>query len=106
MFRETMERLTPEQMEPYKKKAADLLKVPVESIRSHQWDEIFPNTGGPSRKRGGIVGHAFSWFEILGFESQETEAKVKCSYRGEEVWDLWDGNPDKSSWNSKNPFEQ
>ena len=106
MFRETLQRLTPEQIEPYKLKAARLLNVSPDSITASQWDEQFSNTGGPSRNKGAVVGRAFSWFEVLGFESSETQAKVKCCYLPTETWDVWNGVLDAGPWNRENPFAE
>lgn len=88
--------------------AADILGVDADRLIITRWDETFPNTGGPSRDAGVVVGRAFTGFEVMGFEGTSTMRKIKCCVFPHQpqknVWDEWSGTPGDHAW-SKEAFD-
>ena len=84
------------------RQAAEILGVPTADVFVHAWDEMFPNTGGPARQRGMVVGQAFTPFEVLGFEADAAARKIKCCVYPHNlernVWENWSGTPDDHVW--------
>lgn len=104
MHKESVIKPKKEEIEKYKSIAATQFEVDSDSIKVEFWEEIFPNSAGPTRKRGGMAAQAFWYFGVLGFKSSLTNKKLKYCYKTN-TWEHWDGVAGKGTWDrEKEPF--
>ena len=65
------------------------LDIHTDSISIYSWPQVFSNSGGP--KKGGIVMHAFTTFQVFGFTityGNDIHGLMWCN----DTWTKWDGS--------------